>query len=230
MNPKESLPPCAKFPIDLRRLSSLFSAAMKAILGSLLCYIFFVSQCFAIKGGPQYPIGSASITGTYSGVLQPNFDPTDPFSSNSLGVFTLGIPTDGASSGTFLMFARGRIFGGSIQGVANPNSGALTALISGTFNYTLEFFDADGNLQTEPITASITGSLTAQVTSFSNSFTSSSAILTGTATAFVSNGGVEANGDPVLDSSLSLTVMGFKQSDVAPASGTLTPPTGTGGQ
>ncbi|MBA3963126.1 MAG: hypothetical protein H0X40_14680 [Chthoniobacterales bacterium] len=202
---------------------------MKAILGSLLCYILFIAQCFAIKGGPQYPVGSASITGTYSGVLQPNFDPTDPFSANSLGVFTLGIPTDGASTGTFLMFARGRIFGGSIQGVANPNTGTLTALIFGTFNYTLEFIDGAGMLQTLPVTASVTGALNARVTSTSNTFSSSSAVLTGAATAFISNGGVQQNGDPTLDGSLSLTVMGFKQSDTAAASGTLTPPTGTGG-
>ena len=62
---------------------------MKAILGSLLCLVLCASECFALKGGPPYPGGSTSIVGTYAGVLQPAFDPTDPFSANSVGVFTL---------------------------------------------------------------------------------------------------------------------------------------------
>lgn len=208
------------------RLARYSPAAMKAILGSLLCFVLFASECFAIKGGPPYPGNTASLAGTYAGVLQPTFDPTDPFSSNSLGVFTLGIPTDGASTGTFLMFTRGRIFGGSIQGVTDPNKAKVNALIFATFNYTLEFVDSTGTLKTFPVTASVTGSLTAKVTSNTNTQSQSSALLTGSATAFISNGGVEGNGDPTLDGSLTLEVMGFKQSNTAPAAGILTPPTG----
>lgn len=199
---------------------------MKAILGSLLCFVFFSSQCFAINGGPPYPGGGTNIVGTYGGVLQPRFDPTDPFSSNSLGVFTLGIPSDGASTGNFLMFTRGRIFGGTIQGITDPNSAKLSALIDATFNYMLSFIDGSGMLQTIAVTASVTGSLTAQITGNTNTFSTSSALLTGTASAFISNGGVENNGDPTLDGSLTLEVMGFKQSNTAPAGGVLTPPTG----
>lgn len=199
---------------------------MKALLGSLLCFVLFASQCFAISGGPPYPGNAASLVGTYAGVLQPTFDPTDPFSSNSLGVFTLGIPTDGASTGNFLMFTRGRIFGGSIQGVTDPNKAEVSALIFATFNYTLTFLDGAGMVQTTAITASVTGSLNAKVTTNTNTQSQSSALLTGSASAFISNGGVENNGDPTLDGSLSLEVMGFKQSNTAPASGVLTPPTG----
>ncbi|MEO5717727.1 MAG: hypothetical protein ABIR29_04050 [Chthoniobacterales bacterium] len=71
---------------------------MKAILGSLLCFVLCASECFAIKGGPPYPT-STNIIGFYVGVLQPAFDPTDSFSGNSLGVFTLGIPTTGTVRG-----------------------------------------------------------------------------------------------------------------------------------
>lgn len=196
---------------------------MKALLGSLLCFVLFASECFAIKGGPPYPVGT-SIVGTYAGVLQPAFDPTDPFSTNSLGVFTLGVPTDGASTGTFLMFTRGRVFGGSIQGVADPNKATLSALISATFSYTLTFLDGDGNVQMTDVTASVTGPLTAKVTASTNPFAAASALITGSAVALISNGGVENNGDPTIDGTLSLDVMGFRQSSVAPASGTLTPP------
>lgn len=67
-------------------------AAMEAILGSLFCLVLFAAECFAIKSGLPYP-GNTNIVGPFAGVLQPAFDPTDPFSSNSLGVFTLGVPT-----------------------------------------------------------------------------------------------------------------------------------------
>ncbi len=197
---------------------------MKAVLGSLLCFVLFASECFAIKGGPPYPGGSVSLAGTYAGVLQPAFDPTDPFSANSLGVFTLGIPTDGGSTGNFLMFTRGRVFGGSIQGVTDPSKAKLSALLSATFSYTLSFVDAFGVLQSVAVTATVTGPLDAKVTASRNPLAASSALLTGSAVAFISNGGVQPNGDPTIDGTLSLDVMGFKQSNVAPAGGPLTPP------
>ena len=69
---------------------------MKAILGVLLCYVLFSSQCFAIKGGPPYPGGTnIATTGTFAGVLQPTFDPSDPFQANSIGSFSLTLPTTG---------------------------------------------------------------------------------------------------------------------------------------
>ena len=197
---------------------------MKAILGSLLCFVLCASECFAINGGPPYPGGSTSIVGTYAGVLQPAFDPTDPFSANSVGVFTLGIPTDGGSTGNFLMFTRGRVFGGTIQGVTDQNKAKITALLSATFTYNLSFIDSTGALQTILVTASVTGPLNASVTSSRNPLAASSALLTGTAIAFISNGFVEGNGDPTITGTLSLDVMGFKQSSVAPAGGALTPP------
>jgi hypothetical protein len=54
---------------------------MKAILGSLLCVVLFASACFALSDGLPYP-GSFNVVGIYAGVLQPAFDPTDPFSAN----------------------------------------------------------------------------------------------------------------------------------------------------
>jgi len=45
---------------------------MKALLGSLLCFVLFASECFAIKGGPPYP-ANTNIVGTYAGVMQPAF-------------------------------------------------------------------------------------------------------------------------------------------------------------
>ncbi len=198
---------------------------MKAILGSLLCLVLCASECFAIKGGPPYPT-STNIIGTYAGVLQPAFDPTDPFSANSLGVYTLGIPSSGASSGTFLMFTRGRVFGGTIQGVGDTTNGTITALLDASFNYTLSFLDGLGQLQSIQVTASVNGPLNAKVVPTRSPFAISSAKVKGTATVFISNGAVENNGDPTIEGTLSLDVMGFKQSNADPGAGTLTPPTG----
>lgn len=208
---------------------------MKAILGSLLCFVLFASQCFAISGGPPYPGGTTSLVGTYAGVMQPAFDPTDPFSSNSLGLFTVGVPTDGASTGQFVIFARGRVYGGTIQGVTDPSKAKLSALLSASFSFMETLLNPDGTVQRDPITgepvvvavtATVEGPLTASISTNTNSLSSSSALLTGSATAFISNGRVSIDGNPVIEGTLSLEVMGFKQSNTAPASGVLTPPTG----
>jgi len=196
---------------------------MKAILGSLLCFVLFASECFALSGGPPYP-GNISVVGIYAGVLQPAFDPTDPFSANSLGVFTMAIPSVGASVGNFLMFTRGRAFSGTIQGVTNPNNGALNAVLDATFNYTLSFIDAFGVLQSVDVTASVTGPLTATISATRSKKAVSATKIRGSATAFISNGGVEPNGDPTIDGILSLDVMGFQQSNTDSSGGTLTPP------
>ena len=198
---------------------------MKAILGSLLCFVLASSECFALKGGPPYPV-TTNIVGSYAGVLQPAFDPTDPFSANSLGVFTLGVPSVGAANGVFIMFTRGRVFSGTIQGVADPNKATLSALLDATFNYTLTFLDDFGMLQTVDVTASVDGPLTANIVRPRSPFAISAALIKGSATAFISNGGVDTNGDPIIDGTLSLSVQGFQQSTADPGSGTLTPPTG----
>lgn len=200
---------------------------MKAVLGSLLCYVLMASQCFALKGGPPYPGGSASIVGTYAGVLQPAFDPTDPFSSNSLGFFTLGIPSTGTSTGSFLIFTRGRVFGGTIQGVSDPHQAKISALLSATFDYTLTEPDGIGGVRSTQVAASVTGSLNAKVTVPQSGLATSSALLRGNAVAFISNGFVNKNGPPIIDATLSLEVAGFRQSTAAPSTtGTITPPTG----
>ncbi len=196
---------------------------MKALLGSLLCLVLFASECFALKGGPPYPVGT-SISGVYAGVLQPAFDPNNQTSSNSLGIFTLGIPDSGASTGDFIVFTRGRVFGGSIQGVADPNRTKLSALLNATFTYTLTTFDSTGNPVTTDVTATVNGTLTARITSPNNSLSPTSAFLTGDAQAFVDNGEVDLNGDVIVVDTLLFDVMGFRQSTVAPAAGTLTPP------
>lgn len=211
---------------------------MKAILASLLCFVLCASECFAIKGGPPYPGGTISVTGTYAGVLEPQFDPTDPFSTNSLGIFSLGVPSTGLASGAFIMFTRGTTFSGTIQAVGLVTSGQIRGVLSATFTPTSSqavFTDPFGNtiiVSSGDITARADGSLNARVSGASgSSLVGSAALLDGTATVFVTESATVTNPDgttqdmSTITASLSLDVIGFKQSNTATTGSTST---GTG--
>jgi hypothetical protein len=196
---------------------------VKALFGSLLCLVLAASQSFAIKGGPPYPAGG-NIVGTYGGVLQGIFDPTTPSSSNSIGVFSLGVPKTGNATGPFVMFTRGRVFSGTIQAAADPVKASIKGVLDAKYNYNLSrtVTDSAGNttIVTIPVTANANGPLNATVaaTKSAKTLATSTTILQGTAVLNVSEGQVSANGDPIIVSILSLTVSGFKQSDTAPTS------------
>jgi hypothetical protein len=194
---------------------------VKALFASLLCLVLTVSQTFAIKGGPPYPAGT-NLVGTFAGVLQGVFDPTKPSSNNSIGVYSLGIPKTGNATGPFVMFARGRVFSGTIQATADPTKASIQGVLSATFNYNLSVLVTDStgsHIDTVPVTATANGPLTSTVSAIkSKNLTTSSTIMQGSAVLNISQGGVAANGDPVIVDILSLTVSGYKQSDVAPTS------------
>jgi hypothetical protein len=198
---------------------------MRILFALLMCLVFSAAQCFAIKGGPPYP-ASANLTGTYAGVLQGVFDPTTPSSSNSIGVFSVGVPTTGNATGPFVMFSRGRVFSGTIQGTADPTKASIQGVLNATFNYNLSHTVTDPfgftTVVTIPVTATANGPLEAAVGSFKSAKTlsASTTILQGTATLNIAEGQVSANGDPIIVSILSLTVSGFKQSNTAPTSTT----------
>lgn len=197
---------------------------MKILFASLMCLILGASECFAIAGGPVYP-GSTNLVGTYAGVLQGTFDPTNPTSSNSVGVFSLGVPSTGSAKGPFVMFARGRMFSGTIQGTADPNKSSIKGILAATFNFTISqpTTDSAGNttILSIPVTATVNGSMNANVTTARSSGFSSVAntILRGGAILYIEQGRVSSNGDPIIDSVLSLSVSGFKQSNTAVTGG-----------
>jgi hypothetical protein len=197
---------------------------MRILFALLMCLVFGSAQCFAIKGGPPYP-ASANLVGTYGGVLQGVFDPTTPSSSNSIGVFSVGVPKTGNASGPFVMFSRGRVFSGTLQGTADPTKASIKGVLSATYNFNLSRTVTDSTgattVVTIPVTATANGPLDAAVGSFKSAKTlsASNTIIQGTATLNIAEGQVAANGDPIIVSILSLTVSGFKQSDTAPSSG-----------
>lgn len=198
---------------------------MKALFAALLCFVLTASQTFAIKGGPAYPAGT-NLVGTFAGVMQGVFDPTNPSSSNSIGVYSIGVPKTGNATGPFVMFARGRVFSGTITATADPTKATIKGVLNATFNYNLSVIvtDSDGttHIDTVAVTATANGPLESTASSTKNKNTGiASTILQGTAVLNIAQGHVAANGDPVIVDILSLTVSGYKQSDVAP--------TGTGG-
>ena len=172
---------------------------MKAILGSLLCYVLFASQCFALKGGPPYPGGTFVTTGTFAGVLVP--DPNiSPF-TNSIGLFSVVFPSTGLGSGTLIIFQTGQTYTGTVQGLVDPKGAIVSALLYATFPYIrlVQTVDSTGKIIETPITvvAVASGQLGGKVTS--------SARLTGTADVQFS---LTVNN---VDSEVVYDVFGFKQ-------------------
>ena len=203
---------------------------MKALFASLLCFVLTASQTFAIKGGPPYPAGT-NVVGTYAGVLQGVFDPTNPSSSNNIGVFSIGVPKTGNATGPFVMFSRGRVFSGTIQGTADPTKASISGVLDAKFDYNLlvpvtETTTTNGvttsktTFQTLAISAHANGPLDATIatTKSAHNLSAATTVLRGSATMNISEGQIAANGDPVIVKILTLTVSGFKQSDAEPTS------------
>jgi len=197
---------------------------MKILLACLMCLVLPTAECFALKGGPPYP-GSTDLVGNYAGVMQGVFDPTNPASSNSIGIFSLGVPSTGNATGDFVMFSRGRVFTGTAQAFADPGKASLKGILSATYNYSLSrlITDADGSthIEVSAVTASARGPIDATVAASQSAalFGSSTSILRGEASLSISQGQVADSGDPVITSVLSLVVSGVKQSSTVSTSG-----------
>ena len=110
---------------------------MRILLACLLCLVLPTAECFAIKGGPPYPAGTQSLSAPMRACMQGVFDPTNPAASNSIGIFSLGVPSTGNATGAFVMFSRGRVFTGTAQAFADPQKASLSGVLSATYNYTL---------------------------------------------------------------------------------------------
>jgi hypothetical protein len=205
---------------------------MKKLLSLLLTFVFLNAQAFAISGGPKYDDATnVDIVGTYSGVLIP-VDPTQgstavssssssstltPESINSMGIFTLGVPIAGPATGSFLAFTEGIIFSGTITAVGDPGKGTLNGLLEANYDYTLSFFDGT-TIQSLDVEAQVTGTLQAEIEALDSNISSIQSLLLaiqrieGEASMAVNLGFVDSDGKPVIDSIISFTVDGVKQS------------------
>ena len=223
------------------------SPAMKpspaqTILAVLLCQVFAVTQVFAIAGGP--PVGTGgfagggaalNLTGTYSGVLQGLTETssnngsggtTTASAANSIGLFNLGITqTTGLATGSFLLFADGRVFTGSLTGTVDPSSGGLRGILKASFNFNTTSVNAAGVAVTVPVVATaagqldtvISGATSGNVTTAGGTTTTTAGnalvTLAGTARLDLNFGGVDATTlQPVVDRTLTFSVNGFRNS------------------
>jgi hypothetical protein len=218
---------------------------MKALLGALMCLVFTMTQAFAISGGPPYP-GGTNVVGVYAGVMKPKPPATCPgdpatcldnppgCSLNSLGVFSVGVADSGLATGSFVMFAQGRVFTGSIQGTADPgkdpNKATLKAVLSASFNFTVTETTPCPTASPLPactpsssshqVTATANGSLDTHIKNVSSqtSFGASSVRLVGSATIEISQGTVDRDTlAPIISCEMPLKVGGFKQTSTAPS-------------
>ncbi|HME88174.1 MAG TPA: hypothetical protein VKE30_03070 [Chthoniobacterales bacterium] len=211
---------------------------MKALLGCLMCLVFTLTRTFAISGGPQFP-GGTNVAGVYAGVLKrpsdtipPSFPagcplPAPGCSANSLGVFSITVPTSGISSGTFVMFSQGRVFSGTIRGAADPGRSKLTGVLNATFDFTVTrtFINpvtGEVTTTTESVTAQANGGLKANITSVrsQSSFGATAVRLADDATLNIDHGEVNADNQPCITCYMTLKVRGFKQTNTAPTTST----------
>jgi hypothetical protein len=208
---------------------------MKVVFGCLMCSVLVISQTFArdphvaANGGPAYPGTSGNIAGTYAGVLMPqNAGNPSRCASNSLGIFSLVVPTSGLSNGTFVMFAQGRIFSGTIQAAADPEKGRIRGILDASFDFTVtrivpvttRTINPDGTITitTTPttietqVTASAKGKIDTDITSSSSISLGIGARLDGSAVLRIDQGELKDDDTPKTTCKMSLNLDGFKQS------------------
>jgi hypothetical protein len=210
---------------------------MKRVLSFLLMIVFLqmqVTTVFAKHGGPDFggSGGGIDTVGTYAGTLVPVTSTTNSSNtsfSNSIGLFSLGVPDIGVADGACVVFIDGSAYDGTITGVVDPISGKLNGIVdtASTFvlvdpaNPTINYrVFASGNIEaTIRETASFSATSTAVTISFATTR------VKGTAALDVSSS-VDANGAAIVTNSVSYIVDGFKQSSNVAASTSLTGGTG----
>jgi hypothetical protein len=193
-----------------------------------MCLVLTMTQAFAISGGPFG--GNVNVVGVYAGVLRhPSEPPPVPppagcdspapgCSLNSLGVFSIAVPSSGLATGTFVMFSQGRVFTGTISGVADPGKAKLIGVLNATFNFTVT-----DNSTIPPTVTNVTASANGNLKTTIRNVLSESALgvtatrLGGTATLDIDQGMVsKTNFEPCITCFMVLRVSGFKQTNTAP--------------
>jgi hypothetical protein len=203
---------------------------MKKVLSLLMIFVFLNASSWAFP--PVFPTSAANITGTYAGVLLPtSAAETGSASAASIGIFGIGIPA--SSSGTPFVQGAGIVFIGgagynmTVTGVFDPKSSQVSAILQGSFSFTVQTGGTDtttgtATTTTSTLTSFAEGSMVATVAA--PSMGNSNSALTGggaadTATAERLTGSasldlfanVGASGADVT-STASFTVNGFQQS------------------
>ena len=186
---------------------------MKILLAALMCLVLCTSECFALKGGPPIPAGQVVTTGNYAGLFMPTT--TD---ENSLGIFSVLIPTNGLGRGMVGFFRNGIFYPGTIQGIADPDSAILTAVLTSSFNitFTSETTGDPPTTRNIVITFNANGSIDGHIRPNPNTLSSATARITGSASVTYSTVGSAPGFDDAGANSngpVPYEVNGFKQSE-----------------
>lgn len=195
---------------------------MKRVLSFLLMIVFMhaqVSTAFAKRGGPDISdTSSVDTIGSYAGTLVP-VSTTDEegvtTSSNSIGLFGLGVPQVGVAQGTCVLFVEGAAYEGTITAVADPIGGELQGLIDAMsvfilvdpLNPTIPYrIFASGT-----IVAEIKDTAAGQAVGFQTAATFATTRIEGDASVDISSSS-DAEGNPIVSNTVNFIVDGFKQS------------------
>jgi hypothetical protein len=217
---------------------------MKTLLAILLSFIVTEAPVLAIHGG--YTLGgAASVMGTYAGVFVPTQDTilttgsnNPDFGSNSLGLFTLGIPDTGLGTGEVYLFASGQQLVGTIQGLANPDANAgIVGVIQATGQITTasaqDTLFGFNQVQNQ-ITGQASGGMNATVTESTQSVSTAGINISGTANITITSSTTSAtvtdiNGNTtggvtqyIPTEAITYAVEGYQQSDYAAPTTTTT--------
>jgi hypothetical protein len=192
---------------------------MKTLLAILLSFIVTEAPVLAIHGG--YSLGAAgSVVGTYAGVLVPTQDTilatgsnAADFGTNSLGLFTLSVPTTGIGTGTVYLFSEGEQLTGPIQCLPDPtNTYGIVGVISATGEAAVETFQDNLfglNETLSTITATASGGFSATTVQSAVSDSPTGINISGTANVTVTT---NTNGILTPTDQITFDVLGFQQS------------------
>jgi len=205
---------------------------MKKVLSLLMAFVFVQVQTWAASGGPfENPNTSKNFSGSYAGVLIPQFEVGDPNRASSIGLFTLAQPDVGPATGALVAFVNGTAFNGTITGLIDPDDNSFRGIVDATSTFSITLLVptttivngvpvttlvaqdfpvfAQGTVEAE---IEFSGDPSVAVTSTGAASTNFPARITGTAVLEVFFD-VNPDGTPVVTQTTRYEVDGFKQSD-----------------
>jgi hypothetical protein len=119
---------------------------MNKVLSLLMAFVFLNATSWAFPpnyAGETGGVSAANLAGVYSGVLVPSGASATPGTNGaiSLGIFAIGIPGTGASTvlaqGAGVLFSAGAGYNLTLNGVLDPVTSTLSAIIEGVSNFTV---------------------------------------------------------------------------------------------
>jgi hypothetical protein len=197
---------------------------MKKVLSLLVLFVFLQTQSWALSGGPVFGTSSGvNVIGTFSGVMIPDSESGINVAinggSNSIGIFSLGVPDAGIATGSFAFFGNAQAYNGTISGIADPDRATLKAILDAPSTLrTGSTTSTNGGTASSTFVGQAIGSMDAEIAPAISVFAATAARLIGTAHIDVFEGDFNADLSVNVASTFDFVVDGFKQSSTVAAS------------